>query len=165
MNCRYQITANIDVDDGLTNGAGCIVKKFQFLTSSRVPSIVWVQFDEPKIGHQTRIKYREYFTQDIPSTLTPIFAIQRSFQTGKRQALVTRKQFPLAPAAAKTIHKTQGDTVNEIVVDLGTRTMTHSHYVAFSRVRNMSGLHILRFNETKISVLDKVKQEMLPTNR
>ena len=34
------------------------------------------------------------------------------------------------------------------------------HYVALSRVRNSSTLHICNLNEKKICVSDKVKQEM-----
>ncbi len=70
-------------------------------------------------------------------------------------------QFPLMPSSAKTIHKCQGDTLKELAVHMGTRKNDHSNCVAFSRVTNMSGLHILEFNETKISVNnDKVTAEM-----
>ena len=48
---------------------------------------------------------------------------------------VIRKQFPLRPAAAKAIHRSQGDTETKIVVNLETRrTIPHIHYVGLSRV-------------------------------
>ena len=69
---------------------------------------------------------------------------------------VLRRQFPLRPAAAKTIHRCQGDTMNEAVVDLPSSKRKHMHYVALSRLRSISGFHILNLNENKIAVSKKV---------
>ena len=74
--------------------------------------------------------------------------------------MVTRQQFPLRPATAKTIHKSQGDTVNEIAVHMGTTKIAHAHYVALSRVTTRKGLHIIHLNETKIETSQKVVSEM-----
>ena len=73
---------------------------------------------------------------------------------------VFRRQFPLRPSAAKTIHGCQGDTLNEAVVDLPSAKREHMHYVALSRLRSISGLHILNMNENKIAVSKKVQDEM-----
>ena len=65
------------------------------------------------------------------------FRITRQFKISKRHQLqVLRRQYPLRPAAAKTIHRCQGDTLNEVVVDLPLSSREHMHYVALSRVRN-----------------------------
>jgi hypothetical protein len=64
-------------------------------------------------------------------------------------------QFPLRTAAAKTIHKSQGDTLDQVVVSLKSKCkakIPHIHYVALSRVRSRSGLQILDFNKEKIAV-------------
>ena len=71
-----------------------------------------------------------------------------------------RRQFPLGPAAAKTIHRCQGDTLDEAVVDFPASAREHMHYVGFSQVRNSSALHILNLNENKIKVSDKVNNEL-----
>ena len=73
---------------------------------------------------------------------------------------VLRRQFPLRPAAAKTIHRCQGDSLDEAVVDFPASTREHMHYVGLSRVRNSSALHVLNLNENKIKVSEKVKDEM-----
>ena len=73
---------------------------------------------------------------------------------------VLRRQFPLRPAAAKTIHCCQGDSLDEAVVDFPASTREHMHYVGLSRVRNSSALHVLNLNENKIKVSEKVKDEM-----
>ncbi len=73
---------------------------------------------------------------------------------------VLRRQFPLRPSAAKTIHRCQGDTLGGAVLDLPSSKREHMHYVALSRLRSISGLHILNLNENKIAVSKKVQEEM-----
>ncbi len=161
LGMKYEIVANIDVEDGLTNGAGCTITKIQYLQPENpIPSILWVQFDEPRIGQQRRredISY--YYSQGICKEWTRITALKRTFFVTKRHTPVVREQFPLRPAAAKTIHKAQGDTMDAVVVSMNNST-PHAHYVAISRVRNMAGLHILELNADKIKVTKDVAEEM-----
>ncbi|KAL9986219.1 hypothetical protein ACROYT_G000329 [Oculina patagonica] len=78
-----------------------------------------------------------------------------------KTAQIVRKQFPLRQSAGKTIHRSQGDTEIEVVVDLTSRrAIPHIHYVALSRVTTIDGLHIKNLNEKKITVSNKVKNEM-----
>ena len=59
------------------------------------------------------------------------------------------------------MHRSQGDTVDEIVVDLTcTRKFDHIHYVALSRVTSLKGLHIINLQQDKININSSVKQEM-----
>jgi hypothetical protein len=46
--------------------------------------------------------------------------------------------------------------MNEAVVDLPSSKRKHMHYVALSRLRSISGFHILNLNENKIAVSKKV---------
>ena len=48
----YTTSVNIKTDNGLINGATCILKKFQYLSTkkSEKPSILWVLFDDESIG-------------------------------------------------------------------------------------------------------------------
>jgi hypothetical protein len=160
VDMQYETNANISVEDGITNGSGCLIRKIQYISPHNpVPSIIWVQFDEAKVGQQTRRDYSSYFRQGISKEWTPIFAIKRTFVVTKKHISVIRTQFPLRPAAAKTIHKAQGSTLDTIVVNMQ-YARAHGHYVALSRVRSMAGLHILELNENKIKVDSAVAEEM-----
>ena len=87
--------------------------------------------------------------------------VTRQFRVNKKsQVQILRRKFPLRPAAAKTIHHWQGDTLNEAVVDFPASTREHMHYVGLSHVQNSPALHILNLNEIKIKVSKKVKSEM-----
>jgi ATP-dependent DNA helicase PIF1 len=55
-------------------------------------------------------------------------------------------QFPVNLAYATTIHKSQGATLDELWCDLGALWEPGHAYVALSRLRDPSGLHIVRWS-------------------
>ena len=160
---KYDLTTNVSVSDGMTNGTECTICKIDYrvLNSSR-PSIIWVLFSEPNVGQNCRREHSHLYRTHIQRHWTPILEITRQFKIGKSTNVkVLRRQFPLRPAAAKTIHRCQGDTLDEAVVDFPNSTREHMHYVGLSRVRNIDKLHILNLSEDKIKVNPKVKEEMV----
>ena len=82
------------------------------------------------------------YVQGIEPTWTTIKPVTTQFAIGRNRTVqVVRKQFPLRPAAAKTIHRSQGDTETRIVVNFDTRrAIPHIHYVGLSRVTTIQGL-------------------------
>lgn len=140
VGAKYDLTANVNVTDGMTNGAECMVEKIDYrVTNSNRPSIIWVSFPQTNIGKSHRKEYAHLYANNEHKTWTPILEITRQFKISKRnQSQVLRRQYPLRPAAAKNIHRCQGDTLNEVVVDLPSSSREHMHYVALSRVRNSS---------------------------
>jgi endonuclease/exonuclease/phosphatase (EEP) superfamily protein YafD len=156
---KYDLTTNVSVVDGMTNGAECVIKKVDYrLPGSSRPSIIWVSFQEEHIGNNYRKEYAHLYNKSIERHWIPILEVTRQFR--KHQMQVLRRQFPLRPSAAKTIHRCQGDTLTEAVVDLPSSKREHMHYVALSRLRSISGLHILNLNENRIAVSKKVQEEM-----
>ena len=156
---KYDLTTNVSVVDGMTNAAECIIKKVDYrVPDSTRPSIIWVLFQEEHIGKDYRKEYSHLYNQSIDRHWVPILEVTRQFR--RHQMQVLHRQFPLRSSAAKTIHRCQGDTLNEAVVDLPSCKREHMHYVALSRLRSISGLHILNMNENKITVSKKVQEEM-----
>lgn len=161
-NLPAEICINIDVEDGLTNGTSCIVKKLDFrVKNSTRCSIIWVEFETLLIGAKARSKYAHLYTSDCSKTWTPILEITRNFNVGQhRNIFVIRRQFPLRLACAKTIHKSQGSTMNKAVLHFGSRKIEHMHYVGLSRIKKLNDVFILELNEKKIAVSKHVMQEM-----
>lgn len=70
----------------------------------------------------------------------------------KKSSTIKRKQLPILPALAMTVHKAQGLTLDKAIVDLASCRGTESAYVMLSRVRRLEDLVVLRpFSKEKIT--------------
>ena len=67
------------------------------------------------------------------------------------------KQFPLIPAWAVTIHKSQGATLDKAYMNLGKSIFAYGQiYVALSRVKSINGLYLSSFDPQKIKTNPKI---------
>lgn len=80
-------------------------------------------------------------------------------EEGRVRAKVS--QLPLRLAWAITVHKSQGMSLDEAVMDLGNVFEYGQGYVALSRVRRFSGLHLLGYNEQAFKVDPEVLKKDL----
>ena len=78
-------------------------------------------------------------------------------ENGKSRAKIS--QLPLRLAWAITVHKSQGMSLDEAVVDLSGVFEFGQGYVALSRVRRLTGLHLLGWNERAFAVHPEVLKE------
>jgi ATP-dependent DNA helicase PIF1 len=112
---KVMLTRNLWTSKGLVNGAQGVVKKIWFDQGSNVrshlPAVVFVQFDGYS-GPETPA------WEGISPPWVPIVpAVARwETKTGKQ---LTRTQLPLMMAWGITIHKSQGLTLEKVVVELG----------------------------------------------
>ena len=148
IGARVMLVANIDVSDGIVNGARGEVVHIVTNDNSIVTNVL-VKFDNEQVGIKAiqTSPYRARFPNAVPlGKHEVVFRAKR-----KRGSEITRLQLPLTLAWATTIHKVQGLTLDEIVVDMkGGRFNAGQAYVAFSRVKALQGLHILNFSASAI---------------
>lgn len=76
----------------------------------------------------------------------------------KEKPLVSRVQLPLMLAWSLSIHKSQGQTLPKVKVDLGRVFEKGQAYVALSRAVSREGLQVINFSRTKVGAHDKVVQ-------
>ena len=156
VGAKVMLTVNIDVSDGLVNGARGTVEAI--ISTENQVTLVLVSFDHERVG-VTAISHSHYRSQH--PCAVPISRHEAVFNIGRNKAAeVSRRQFPLVLAWA-TIHKVQGLTLDQIVVDMkGQAFNTGQAYVAFSRVKTLQGLFIKNFNPASIKVSASVVSEM-----
>ncbi|XP_070191701.1 uncharacterized protein [Littorina saxatilis] len=160
---RFMLVHNVDISDGLTNGASGTLRQVGHKGSEKPEhvSVVWIEFDEESVGEKTRHQNKQLYTPAISSTWTPIFHAVKQFRVGKRENVaVLRKQFPLTACSAITVHKSQGSTLEQVAVSFQGMVQHHLVYVALSRAKTLGGLHLLDFDPNKIRVSPDVKTEM-----
>ena len=126
---RVMLNSNLWVDVGLVNGAMGTVQAICYRTGGPpdLPIAVMVRFDS-------------YSGPTFPDGTVPITPPRRSWSSsGGGQC--SRLQLPLKLAWAVTIHKSQGLTLDKVVINVGKREFsTGLTFVACSRVRQLQDL-------------------------
>ena len=116
VNAKVMITTNIDVNDGLTNGAmGTVTNVVIDDRTGKMTSIL-VAFDSKHVGQKA---IHTSVDKSKNQNAVPIYKTQATFPIHKKTSCqATRIQFPLTLAWTVTIHKCQGLTLPEIVIDM-----------------------------------------------
>ena len=124
VKARVMLTYNIDVMDGLTNGARGEIVAFKRSKKGYVEQVV-IKFDENWQGQERRKKDKS--TEKNYPGCTAIERVMFQYSLGRTRSSVSNHarvvQFPLRLCFASTTHKFQGQTVckpNKIVIDLRT---------------------------------------------
>ena len=111
------LTNNINVTDGLANGA---VGTMTHVVSHDGSTAIVVKFDSAHIGQASKenSKYKHVTKSSIS-----IKHYQASFQIhGKKSTEASWTQFPLILSWVITIHKVQGMTLDAVVIDMAKST-------------------------------------------
>lgn len=150
----YMVTSNVEIDDGLVNGAVGTLRYIENLSHTGEgdgpPDMrLWLEFPDSETGSIARIKFRPVIASHdgvIKENWTPILTKTANI-TIDRPIRCKRTQFPLTPAHAMTIHKSQGGTFNKIVVLYDKSQLNQLVYVALSRVKSIDGLYLINSND------------------
>jgi len=73
------------------------------------------------------------------------------------RAYVIRKQFPLSLSYGITIHKSQGLSLQNAIMDIGNSIFSYGQvYVALSRVTSLDGLHLINYDPSSVIASEEV---------
>ena len=146
------LVANLDVSDGLVNGARGQVVDFHFKDGEIMTLLI--KFDRDDVGRHAAERHHT-------GSNVPINRHEVKFSVGRHHGVeVTRRQFPVTLAWASTVHKVQGLTVDNIVISFRGHFGPGQGYVALSRVKSVNGLHLLDFEPKKITCNSKVTKHI-----
>ncbi|XP_049305794.1 uncharacterized protein LOC105227464 isoform X10 [Bactrocera dorsalis] len=144
----YIITTNIDVSDGLANGA---VGKLVHIEQNEQNEVtrVWLTFENSqKVGKKLRQKASAYVAvHNIDKHAVPIERRTSTIAMNNNKTInAKRNHFPLVSGWAMTIHKSQGGTFDEVVYEYERTHSLSLLNVALSRVTSINGLYIVPKN-------------------
>ncbi len=125
---RVMLTSNLWVEVGLVNGA-----------MGTIEAICYRNGGPPDLPLALMIKFDHYSGPTLHDGTVPITPLRRTWSNSGVQC--SRLQLPLKLAWAVTIHKSQGLTLTNVVVDVGKKEFSCGlTYVACSRVRMLKDL-------------------------
>lgn len=130
VNAKVMLTSNIWQEVGLCNGAAGKVYQFLYQSNHKPPDMpiaVLVKFDKYVGPH---------FLSSHPGCVpvTPL-----TFQWESNGQILSRQQVPLQLRYAITIHKSQGQTLDKAVIDIGkSESAAGCTFVAISRLRSLT---------------------------
>jgi len=145
---KVMLTENLAFDNGVVNGSeGILIEiKYEEVRGRRFATVAYVQIKGCNINAPG----------ESDPDVVPIFPSNSSvgcshiIHPGLTNMSFRRTQLPLVPTYAYTDYKSQGRTLERIIVDLASAN-GQGAYVMLSRVKSLSGLVILRwFPPTKI---------------
>lgn len=156
---KVMVQENVAFANNVVNGAVGTVRDIRYEEDrgKRYASVVYVEI--PGAGR---------VCGNVDNDVVPIFPVRYTFKWTRKPAMETRKpdivkvtrtQLPLLPAYSYTDYKSQGRSLDGAIVDPATAQTLQGLYVMLSRVRNLSGLGILRpFRSLK--VYQRLSQEL-----
>jgi len=137
---------------------GTIGRVVEFPSSGGV--VVEAEGEQLQVGYATWEKVRYEIEEDF----------DEASGTAKEKLVPVTvaefKQIPLRLAWAVTIHKSQGQTYDEVVVDMGGGAFSPGQtYVALSRVRSLQGLYLTRAIKMQDVMVDSDVVRFMTTAR
>ena len=126
--CRVMLLVNMDFDRGLINGSCGVIHGFNDETIN-------ITFDNGVNANIPMHEFEYYYNDKV---------------------VALRLQYPLKLAYGITIHKSQGMTLDKLVVDCKKVFECGQVYVAMSRVKTLGGLYLRHFEPTQVLADNKV---------
>ena len=161
------INGNMDKEDGLLNGTIGYLRAVS--TANGKIEIIWLDLVDKSAGSATRRKFvmsHPHYTRNgwtpVKRTIKEFPVKSKHFLEGNKSYLIERRQFQVENAQGVTIHKFQGQTVNNIELDFESGRVCHGLvYVGLSRCRTEEGNSLVApLHRQEIYVDPAVQKEM-----
>jgi hypothetical protein len=157
------VSQNFDVEGGIVNGSTGKLRKVRYSFNNEGQRILRSCIVE--ISHSSDEALPNLSPHQIP-IIEDSVELRFTHPNCKKTCRITRTQVPVLPGFVITAHKSQGQTLEKIIVDLGSKWCrgTEKPYVMVSRVTSLQNLFVLRpFNYSVICShpSQDVRQEML----
>lgn len=157
------VSQNFDVEGGIVNGSTGKLRKVRYSLNDEGQRVLRSCIIE--IIHSSDETLPNLLPHQIP-IIEDSVELKFTHPNSKKTCRITRTQVPVLPGFVITAHKSQGQTLEKIVVDLGSKWCrgTEKPYVMISRATSLQSLFILRpFNYSVICShpSQDVRQEMV----
>lgn len=143
--CRVMLLKNLNFNKGLINGACGTVLELK-KSESKAESIPQQQ----EVMQPQKPEDEEYILVKFDNGVEEVIA-KHTFEAYRDgEVVVSREQYPLRLAYGITIHKSQGMTLDKLIVDCNRIFECGQVYVALSRIKSIDGLYLKSFNPQKV---------------
>ncbi len=123
---------NYATSNGFVNGANGI---FKASTTYCEKTIIWIMFENCNFGMLTKEKYNRYYDNNIKSKWTPIEPIIKNIKVGKSQSFIIRRNLiPIQLATTRTIHPSQGLSLDDLIFYLNNVKKHGLIYIVLSHI-------------------------------
>ena len=141
-NARVMSTLNVDINDRLINGQMGTIARIVINQNTNKPSVIFIKFDDCQAGVYAISKCTDRYARENNAVpIQPVLARIKVTPGKPSSPEIQRLQFPITLAWACTVHKVQGLTLNEVVVNFALRKQKSFNpgqiYVALSRVTSL----------------------------
>jgi ATP-dependent DNA helicase PIF1 len=179
---QVMLRKNFNIEEGLVNGCRGIVEEVRpdlnaiLVRWEQRTCLIGIRWD-PDLHMITQSQFDlsrtkpigcewifpiEYETREFDGITIPHSILRESgnrhIEETRQYTVMSRIQFPLTLSASVTIHSSQGCTLSSIIVDVGKSIFSKGQsYVALSRCKSLSGVHILNLDFKKIRADETAK--------
>ena len=149
---------------GIVNGARCYTQAFEYAKKKdKTEKLIriWVVFPNASTGSLLREDSKRKGITNEHCLAVPIATITATFEIRQTRMKCTRSQFPLVLCFCMTSYKSQGQTLDNSILDFKDAICKHGHfYVGITRVRSAEGIFIRNFSPSQVQCREDVKKEL-----